>query len=249
MYDSETPVLRDVNYRARRDVTVEYVRRVLSPGGRVLDLGCGTAPVLSLLRKEGISCSGIDVAEDMVRRARERLRSMGLDDGDLQRGDCCHTPYADASFDVVVCLGVISYVENYTVVLEEINRVLKPGGYAFISFRNQFNPILWDPVRVLKTIAKKATGTLKPEPYAIGRFMDFRDFRDQMRKCAFQYRDFVGIGFGPVHLNRRAVFSELTSIRLSRTLDAALGRRRWKLPARWLSDVSLWIYQKADEQQ
>lgn len=209
-----------------------------------MDLGCGTAPVLGLLRKDGIDCAGLDVAEDMVRRGRERLRSMGLDDGDLHRGDCCDTHFEDASFDVVVCLGVISYVENYIAVLEEIKRVLRPGGHALVSFRNRFNPVLWDPMRALKAVVKKAAGQLEPEQYVIGRFMDFRDFQSKMQQCGFEYRDFVGIGFGPARFNGRALFSERTSIRLSGALNSALGRATWKLPARWLSDVSFWVYQK-----
>ena len=213
-------------------------------GGRVLDLGCGSAPVLSRLRQQGASCTGLEYSEDMLRHAKARLQSMQLDVGDLHRGDCRETRFEAASFDVVVCLGVISYVEDYAVVLSEIKRILKPGGYALVSFRNRFNPILWDPAVGLKTLGRAVTGRLRPEPYKIGRFMDFREFRRKMDDAGFEYRHFVGIGLGPIRFNRRALLAERVSIWLSDSLTAVLRRLGWQAPMRWLADVSLWVYGK-----
>jgi SAM-dependent methyltransferase len=244
MYDSDTDSLQEASFRARCNAAVEYVLRVLPAGGRVLDLGCGSAPVLSQLRQRGASCSGLEYSEDMLRHATARLQSMQLDDGDLHRGDCRETPFATASFDVVVCLGVISYVEDYAVVLREIKRILKPGGYALVSFRNRFNRILWDPAVGLKTLAQAVTGRLRPEPYKIGRFMDFREFRRKMDDAGFEYHHFVGIGLGPVRFSRRALLPERVSIRLSNSLTAILRRLGWQAPLRWLADVSLWVYSK-----
>jgi len=113
MYDSDTDSLQEASFRARCDAAVQYVLRVLPAGGRVLDLGCGSAPVLSQLRLKGASCTGLEYSEDMLRHAKARLQSMQLDVGDLHRGDCRETPFEAASFDVVVCLGVISYVEGF----------------------------------------------------------------------------------------------------------------------------------------
>lgn len=244
LYDSDTDSLQEASFRARRDAAVSYVRRILPPGGRVLDLGCGSAPVLSQLRRHGASCTGLECSEDMLRHARARLQSMQLEAGDLHRGDCRATPFDAATFDIVVCLGVISYVEDYGVVLGEIKRILKPGGCALISFRNRFNPILWDPAVGLRTLARVATGRLRPEPYKIGRFMDFREFRQKMHDAGFDYRDFFGIGLGPVRFNRRALLAERTSIRVSDTLTGLLRWLGWQAPMRWLADVSLWVYSK-----
>lgn len=244
LYDGAPERLESVNFRQRRDFTVASVLRLLPPGGRVLDLGCGAAPVLSELRRHGIACTGLDLTEDMLRHARERLRGMQLDDGDLHRGDCRHTPFPDASFDVVVCLGVISYVEQYDEVLAEIRRLLKPGGHVVVSFRNRFNPILSDPVRTAWMIANSITGRLEPEPYTIGRFMDHREVQARMAAHGFCYRDFRGIGFGPFRLARRKLLSERTSMRFSRVLTRLFQSTGSTLPFRWLTDVSLWVYQK-----
>lgn len=244
MYDARTPVLEEANYRTRRDITVEYLRKVVPPGGRVLDLGCGTGPVLSELRKHGFVCTGLELSLDMIERARARLRSMNLDDGDLHHGDCRRTPFADASFDAVVCLGVISYVEAYTEVLKEIERLLKPGGYVLLSFRNHFNRTLWDPYAAVEMLVRAATGRLRPEPYVIGRFMDFREVCKEMAACGLECRAQFGIGFGPLRFRRRALLPERASIRLSNGLATVFDRLGWKTPCRWLADVSLWAYRK-----
>jgi len=248
MYDSETERLEEQNFRQRRDTTVDFVLNILPSGGRVLDVGCGAAPVLSKLRERGVSCTGLEYSEDMLKHARNRLRSMGLDESDLHRGDCCHTPFDSATFDVVVCLGVVSYVENYSEVLKEIYRLLKPGGCALISFRNQFNPVLSDPVRIVKTAVKYLVGRMRPEPYTIGRFMDHREFRTKMTEQGFEFRQYFGIGFGPFKVNYRRMFSERTSIKISNTLTRVFKTTRSQVPFKWLADVSLWVYVKPQTQ-
>lgn len=244
MYDAPTRVLADANFRTRRDVTVEYLKRVVPRDGRVLDLGCGTGPVLAEVRKHGLACTGLDLSPDMIERARGRLRTMGLADDDVHLGDCCRTPFADASFDAVVCLGVISYVETYGDVLREIARLVKPGGHVIVSFRNRFNPTLWDPYVSLATLARVATRRLRSEAYAIGRFMDFREVCAEMATCGFEYQEHVGIGFGPIRFRGKALLPESVSMKLSDALAALFARLGWRVPSRWLADVSLWMYRK-----
>lgn len=244
MYAGPCRSLDQVKFRQRRDVTVEHVLRLLPPGGRVLDLGCGAAPVLSELRRRGIQCTGLDLTADMLQHARERLRAMDLDDSDLHQGDCRHTPFPDAAFDIVVCLGVVSYVEHYDDVLAEIQRLLKPGGFAFISLRNRFNPILSDPIRLSRYIVKALSGRLEPEPYTIGHCMDPRDFESRVTRRGLHIRDFHGIGFGPVRFAGRALFSERARIRIDAALTRLFGASGSGLPHRWLADVSLWICER-----
>jgi hypothetical protein len=74
--------------------------------------------------------------------------------------------------------------------------------------------------------------------------MDFREFRQKMDDVGFEYRDFVGIGLGPVKFNRRALLGERVSIWLSDSLTTVLRRFGWHTPVRWLADVSLWVYSK-----
>jgi SAM-dependent methyltransferase len=181
----------------------------------------------------------------MLQRAEQRLRRLGIDGSDLHLGNCIATNFDPASFDVIVCLGVVSYVEDYARVFAEVQRLLKPGGHAIISFRNKFGPILWDPVKALKWFVKSAIGRTAPEPFRVARFMDHREVRAVAADHGFEQRGFIGLGYGPIRLNGRSVLPEAASIRLS----GALARLIAKFDdsdrlARWLADVSFWVWSK-----
>ena len=103
----------------------------LSPGERVLDLGCGSATdSLVALQMVGPSGQvvGIDMTPEMVAKARAAAAEMGARNVTVVEGDAEHLPFADSSFDVVVSNGVIDLVPDKDVVFGEIFRVLAPGG-------------------------------------------------------------------------------------------------------------------------
>lgn len=248
LYATPTENLEDENFRLRRDLSVAHVLGLVTPGAQVLDLGCGTGPVLSELRRQGIGTRGLDYSGDMLAHARMRLRLLGLDDSGLEQGDCRATPYPAESFDIVLCLGVISYIENYDPVLDEIDRLLKPGGNVLISFRNAHNPVLSDPLqlarRLLRTLLTPLLGPRPAAPFEIGRFLDHREVDARMRARGFVHVAFFGIGFGPFRFAGRHLFSERQAIRISRRLGKICAALALDRPLRWLTDVSLWAYRK-----
>lgn len=91
----------------------------------VLDLGCGTGALLRAMEPFISAGVGCDVSEGMLTRARERAR-------DLQRLRFVHAPeptlpFADRSFDVVISFLSFRYLD-WSSILEEVRRVLAPGG-------------------------------------------------------------------------------------------------------------------------
>lgn len=92
---------------------------------RVLDAGCGTGGMLSLLAAQhpGWDLHGLDLAPEAVRHCQQR----GL--GQVREGDLAALPWPDAFFDVILCLDVLYHaaVEPARAVAE-LRRVLKPGG-------------------------------------------------------------------------------------------------------------------------
>ena len=246
MYAGETEKLDEYNFRRRRDLTVDYVLRVVKPDARVLDLGCGAAPVLSELRRHGVDCVGIEYSLDMLGYARARLQAMSLDDANLLQGDCRRTPFPATSFDVVVCLGVISYVEDKESVLQEIRRILKPGGTLIISFRNKFNPVLSDPIALSWTIVKKLLGRTTLERFTIGQFLDHRVVKAKIDAHGFRFMQFTGIGFGPFCFWKRRLFSERSAIKISRALTRFFVTSRTHRICRWMTDISLLVYRRPE---
>lgn len=226
-------------FRRRRDLVVDYVRRVATASTRIVDLGCGAGPVLCALREAGLRCAGIDCAPDMLAAARARLREAGIDDADIHEGDCRATPFADESFDLVVCLGVIAYVEDYEPLLREIDRILAPGGTVLISCRNAWNPRFSDPVAGAKALARRALGR-GPAPFHPGRFLHPRVVQRQLQSLGFRVEQFVGIGHGPLAIAGHPLLGDAASIRLSDAVERASRRLGLERAAARVADVTLW---------
>src|SRR5437660_2254340 len=92
-------------------------------GSAVLDLGCG-AGMLALLKRKGVSLTGVDLSPECALAARRN----GYDEATT--GKLTHLPFANASFDYVVSLDVMGHVgfEEKDAVLGEIKRVLRNDG-------------------------------------------------------------------------------------------------------------------------
>lgn len=94
-------------------------------GRRVLDVGCGSAPVSAMLRDRGATVAGFDSSAKMVELARKRLGP----DADLRVADLGGPlPYPDGAFDDVIAALVLHYLEDWTGPLAELRRVVRPGG-------------------------------------------------------------------------------------------------------------------------
>ncbi len=105
----------------------------LSPGQRVLEVGCGTGVFLPLLAK-AVGASGhvvgIDHAPDFVTQARQRMADLGLGDVvTIEQADGYRLPFPDASFDAAHCERVLLHLDNPGSVLREMRRVVVPGGW------------------------------------------------------------------------------------------------------------------------
>jgi 2-polyprenyl-3-methyl-5-hydroxy-6-metoxy-1,4-benzoquinol methylase len=98
-------------------------------GERVLDVGCGEGRFASELARAGVRVVGIDVAEEPLRRARERDPALDLRLVDVDG----RWPLEDASFDVVWAGETIEHVADTAGRLSEVRRVLRPGGRLLLS--------------------------------------------------------------------------------------------------------------------
>jgi phosphatidylethanolamine/phosphatidyl-N-methylethanolamine N-methyltransferase len=104
-------------------------------GGRVLEVGVGTGMSLPLYSKN-CKLSGVDLSEPMLRKAQERVTELGLNNVEgLWVMDAEHLSFPDNSFDVVVAQHVITTCPNPEAALDELARVLKPGGEIILISR------------------------------------------------------------------------------------------------------------------
>jgi ubiquinone/menaquinone biosynthesis C-methylase UbiE len=104
-----------------------------SSGGTldVLDVGCGTGFLALLLARLGHCVTGVDIAAEMLDRARVKATSLGLK-VDLQLDDADYLLFADDSFDLVVERHVIWTMPEPARALEEWRRVLRPGAHLVL---------------------------------------------------------------------------------------------------------------------
>src|ERR1700689_2659892 len=97
-------------------------------GGRILDVGVGTGLSLSDYATTTKVC-GVDISEPMLRKAQQRVRSLGLENVEtLAVMDAKNLAFADSFFDAVVAQYVITAVPDPEATLDDFVRVLKPGG-------------------------------------------------------------------------------------------------------------------------
>lgn len=96
-------------------------------GGKVLDVACGTGDLVVELLKHGCSVTSIDLSEEMMAIAREKAP-----DATYIVADAEQLPFEDKTFDAVTCaFGVRNFV-HLKQGLDEMIRVLKPGGRMVI---------------------------------------------------------------------------------------------------------------------
>jgi len=118
------------DHTARYRFACAYVR-----GKSVLDIACGTGFGSRILLQAGAArVVGIDISEDAIRFAREKYEAPGLE---FETGDVLSIPYPQDSFERIVSFETLEHVKNPKRALEEMNRVLAPGGVLAISSPNR----------------------------------------------------------------------------------------------------------------
>jgi methionine biosynthesis protein MetW len=110
--------------------TMQTIARLVPPGSRVLDLGCGDGALLDLLRRErGCSGYGVEIADDNVLGCIKRgvdVIQLNLDEG--------LSMFGDDTFDVVLQIDTLQHLRNAETMLRETARVGKLGIVAFPNF-------------------------------------------------------------------------------------------------------------------
>jgi SAM-dependent methyltransferase len=129
------------------EVTWHLIRQVLPPRARVLDAGSGPGRYAVALAGEGHCVTLLDLSPHCLELAAEWARLAGVADRieDLVEGDVRDlSRWPDASFDAVLLLGPLYHLlraRDRARCVEEVRRVLKPGGPVVASAINRFTPV------------------------------------------------------------------------------------------------------------
>ncbi len=112
---------------SRKDI-IPFIHQYLEAGSNVLDVGCGDGYGTAKLHKLGHDVMGIDISDEMITNAKANAENISFSTGDV-----CAIPMEESSFDGVMCINVLEWVEIPEQALRELKRVLKPNGVLCVG--------------------------------------------------------------------------------------------------------------------
>ena len=130
-----------------------YERIPRTPGGTLLDVGCGSGQLALLAAKDGLDVAGVDIAANLIEQARARASAARLN-ARFEVADAEALPFAEARFDVVTSLIGAMFAPRPELVAAELLRVCKPGG--IIAMAN------WTPQGFVGQMFKAVSNFIAP---------------------------------------------------------------------------------------
>lgn len=118
----------------------DILQATAQPKDHVLDLCCGDGQFSFVSAETGAQVTGLDLSAASLELAARRCPERMLDKISWVEGDCEKLPFDDGSFTGVTCLGGLSY-GDWILVLDEVIRVLRPGGWFIAVDSYNHNPI------------------------------------------------------------------------------------------------------------
>jgi demethylmenaquinone methyltransferase/2-methoxy-6-polyprenyl-1,4-benzoquinol methylase len=206
----------DIDKLWRRRVARRFRAVLRDPNAKVLDLCCGTGDLAFAFRREapgGAEIIGADFVPEMLIRARAKSAAANAKI-EFVEADALSLPFGDASFDLVSCAFGFRNLANYERGLNEILRVLKPGGaVAILEFAEPRGKIFGALYRfyfrhVLPRLGGLISGNAQAYAYlpsSVSKFPDPHELEIKFEQAGFagvQYERWTG-GIVTLHIGRK----------------------------------------------
>jgi ubiquinone/menaquinone biosynthesis C-methylase UbiE len=151
--------------------------------GKLLNVGCAHGPDFPPF-KESFELYGVDFSREMLQLAQKYAEKYQFN-ANLVEADARHLPYPDDSFDWAIAVATYHHIEDSEgrmQALKELRRVLKPGGEAFITVWNKWQPKFWLKKKNLMVPWKSKEKTL----YRYYYLFSYRELEQLVRKAGFE---------------------------------------------------------------
>jgi ubiquinone/menaquinone biosynthesis C-methylase UbiE len=150
-------------------------------GRRLLEVGCGMGTDLLQFARGGAICTGVDLTPRSIEISRHRFQLYGIP-GSFLVTDGERLPFPDNTFDVVYSNGVLHHTPDTAAAVQEIHRVLKPGGIAkvMLYYRHSFN--YWGEIILHRGLLRGALLRGQTPEQIMGRFVEYGDDTEPLVK-------------------------------------------------------------------
>jgi ubiquinone/menaquinone biosynthesis C-methylase UbiE len=218
-----------VIHQQRRAIVLSMVNQLRLPRmSEVLDIGCGAGSISVALASRGLNVTAVDKVPRMLERATDLAAQAGVSTRmATSLGDIHRLPFPNHTFSLVLAIGVLPWLTSYEPALQEIARVLKPGGHLIVNIDNRwalhrfFDPgmnFLLAPLKALIAGAIRRVHSAKRAP--ANTTISPKQFRAMLDLSGFEPSRGVMFGFGPFSVFRYCFIPNSLGLRLSRKLQA-----------------------------
>jgi len=114
------------------EVETFYRRLAVPSGSKLLDVACGSGELALIAARNGADATGVDIAENVIERARERARVEGLS-ARFYEADAEDLPFAEETFDVVTSVAGAMFAPRPDLAAKELLRVCRRGGVIALA--------------------------------------------------------------------------------------------------------------------
>ena len=143
IYDQIAPSWYNYRHRTRFQAELDELAQRWQRG-KLLNIGCAHGPDF-LPFTNGFELYGVDISPKMLEMGKQYAEKFGYK-VNLTEADAAELPYPDESFDSAIAVAVYHHIEDRgkrLQAIQELHRVLKPGGEAFITVWNRWQPRFW----------------------------------------------------------------------------------------------------------
>jgi SAM-dependent methyltransferase len=111
--------------------------KLLKPGDKILEIGCGIGTVVYELTKQGFDAIGTDISQVAIEYGRDKYPGIRLE---VQPAE--ELPFGTGTFDVVLSFDLFEHIARIDRHVSEVSRVLKPSGYYLFETPNKLSNVV-----------------------------------------------------------------------------------------------------------
>jgi ubiquinone/menaquinone biosynthesis C-methylase UbiE len=223
-------------YRERQAAALAWIDSLaLVPGSKVLEIGSGAGFLSVALAQRGLRVQAIDPTEAMVALARRHAVEAGTADLlSVAVGDVSALTFEDGCFDLAIAIGVIPWLEQPELAIQEMARVTRPGGHVILTADNRAGlVVLLDPwynpaLRPLRLLVRGTRARLRPHLPSSGApeatFHSRRFIDEALASAGLVKTSGKTLGFGPFTFLYHRLLPEALGLPLQQWLQRLADR-------------------------